>query len=289
LNPAIHQAPRTLLFVPAQRVAELLSKARSSGADAVIIDFEDGALQNLKAESREQVSLTLGGEPHGDVPILIRVSAAVGPDLEADVAAVAVHPIAGLVVPKCDSAADVQAAMAAWQAVSRRNVALLPLIESPAGLFAAADIALAHPSVVGVALGAEDLAAQTGMRRSPLGDELLVARTIVAWAAALIGGWAVDTPSLELKDMGVVRDDAAAAAKLGLSGKLAIHPRQIGAVHRGLRPRADDVTRARRIVEQAPRVADGAWSNAGQMVDRPVIEAAQRLLARASAYEEDQE
>ena len=68
---------------------------------------------------------------------------------------------------------------------------------------------------------------------------------------------------------------------LGFDGKTAIHPAQIPVIHEVFTPSREEVERARAIVE-ADRGADGgAVGMGGRMVDRPVVEAARRVLERA--------
>jgi len=122
------------------------------------------------------------------------------------------------------------------------------------------------------------------MRRSPRGDEILVARSLVVLAAAAAGCWAIDTPSLELDDMEAVRRDARTAAELGFHGKLLVHPRQVAPVHAEFGPTVDEVSRARLIVAAGAELeanAKGVASDTGRMIDRPVIEAARQVVARA--------
>ena len=275
------KAPRSFLFVPADRAARLLPTAERSGVDAIIVDLEDGVAPVARPAARTTLGAALAAVA-GTTPVFVRVNPTGGPDFGADLAALDGLPIAGMVIPKCE-APDLDRLVAALAARRAPGPGVIAILETPRGVLEAAAIA-AHPSILGIALGAEDLALRTGMRRSAGGEEILVARSLVVLAAAAAGCWAIDTPSLELEDMAVVRRDARAAAELGFDGKLLVHPRQVVPVNEGFEPSEEDVTWARRIVDVAAELeatGRGVAGEAGQMIDRPIIEAARRVVARA--------
>lgn len=83
-----------------------------------------------------------------------------------------------------------------------------------------------------------------------------------------------------LDDPAALARDTAHAVELGFTGKLLVHPRQVAPVHAALRPSEEDLTWARRVL-----AADGsAVAVDGELVDRPVLLRARRLLGRAGAY-----
>jgi len=213
-------------------------------------------------------------------------------DAALDIEAVAGLPIAGVVVPKCEDPDVVERLRGAWPGARAEPPAVVALLETPAGILASAAIARSDPTLVAIAFGAEDLAQRTGMRRTPEGLEILVARSLVVLAAAAAGIWSLDTPSLELVDLAAVERDARQAAVLGFSGKLVVHPRQIGPVRSAFRPAPQDLDLAREIVAASDargRRSDGAATAGGRMVDRPIVEAARRLLAGDVPDTEDEQ
>jgi citrate lyase subunit beta/citryl-CoA lyase len=289
--------PRSLLFVPADRAGELLPKAIAAGPDAIILDLEDAIRPDRRAEARAELVGAVGavravGAVGGQAasrrpPIMIRVGRAGGPELDADLELVVGLAGVGIVLPKCDGPGDVVGIVRAWTTVTSNELALLPIVETARGVLHATEIAAADEAVIGLALGAEDLAAGVGFRRSASGDEILLARSMVVLAAAAGGRWAVDTPNLALGASDVVRRDARRAAALGFVGKLVIHPAQVAPVNAAFTPSAADVARARRVVAAAERyAADGraVGSVDDRMIDQPSVEAARRLLARAGRF-----
>lgn len=153
---------------------------------------------------------------------------------------------------------------------------VIALIESAAGVLAAADIAEID-GVVRLALGTFDLATQLGV--DPVDAEALAATrgaVVLASAAAGLTG-PVDGVTAAIDDAERLTADTAYARRLGFAGKLCIHPRQLTPVAAAFRPSEEELAWARRIVDAAD--ATGVAQVDGAMVDKPVVERAQRLLA----------
>jgi citrate lyase subunit beta/citryl-CoA lyase len=276
-----------MLFVPGDRVADLLPKAAASGADAIIVDLED-ALDPVRLDgARNEVAVTLGAGPAraaSTPPVFVRINAVGSPWWEADIAAVSRAPVAGIVVPKCMGPETVVRVAKRWTSEGGAPLAVLALVETARGLLAASDIANADPSVVGLALGAEDLAAEIGIRRTPAGLEILHARSSIVLAAAAADRWSIDTPCLELVDLEAVERDAEAGAGLGFHGKLVVHPAQVAAVHRAFAPTAEEIDAARALLAAARDLraqGRGVGRHDGRMIDRPAVTAAMHVLTRA--------
>jgi citrate lyase subunit beta / citryl-CoA lyase len=281
--------PRGWLFVPGDRAPERLAKAVASGADVVIVDLEDGVAPPDRPAARTGLRAALAAVT-SPIPVYVRVNALDEPDAGLDLEAIADLPFDGIVLPKCEDAGVVGRLRRAWPRPAAPPASIVVLLETPAGVLAAPAIARADPAIVAVALGAEDLAVRTGIRRTPEGIEILTARSLVVLAAAAAGVWSLDTPSLELADPAAVERDARVAAGLGFSGKLLVHPRQVAPVRAAFRPTAGELERARAIVAAADvrgDRGDGAVAADGRMIDRPVVDAARRLLADGEPDVED--
>jgi citrate lyase beta subunit len=275
--------PRSLLFVPGDRVEAYLDKADAAGPDAIIIDLEDAVDAERKSDARAALGPALRRR-HIRRPVFVRINRRSATWQTADLEAAAASGAVGVVVPKCEAPDDVARLVDPWVGVAGRQPVILALLETARGIRAAAEIAAAHPAVVGIALGAEDLAADVGLRRTRAGAEILVARSLVTLAAASTGRWAIDTPCLELRDLRVVARDARRAADLGFDGKLVIHPSHVATVHRAFTPSDREIEEARRTVAAGGSMAAerrGVIASGGRMVDRPVLEAAEAILRRA--------
>jgi len=97
----------------------------------------------------------------------------------------------------------------------------------------------------------------------------------------------VDTVYLNIQDHEGLRAEAAQAAALAFSGKLAIHPAQIPIIHDAFTPSAERVQRAEQILEtwrQAEAEGRGVCTLDGDLIEKPVVEAERRLLHRARMH-----
>ncbi|GAA0660387.1 CoA ester lyase [Natronoarchaeum mannanilyticum] len=272
-----------MLFTPGDRPS-MLRKAPASGADAVVFDLEDAVAPDRKDEARDAVAETLA-DPEFDPACEVCVRVNPLPDGRADLDAVldgeSAASIDALVLPKASGAASVTDLAAA--AVDRgRDLPVLALVETAAGVLAAPQIAAADPTDA-LIFGAEDLAADLGATRTEEGTEVLYARERVVVAARAAGVDAIDTLYTTIDDERGLREDAAVARQLGFDGKLAIHPVQVGTIHDAMTPDPDRIEWARRILDERPDDADapGAFEVDGEMIDAPLLRQAERALERA--------
>jgi citrate lyase subunit beta/citryl-CoA lyase len=261
--------PVTYLFVPGDR-PDRFAKALASGADRIILDLEDAVRPEGKPAARQAVAAA----EIDWTRVAIRVNPASSPFWADDLRTVAATRAAALMVPKAERADDLAAASAA----AGRAIEILPQIETAVGLDRI-EALLAAPGVTRLAFGHLDFALDIGSSNAPealgLARQMLVFRSRVAGRAA-----PVDSVTAEL-DEGTTRRDAEAARALGFGGKLLIHPSQVAPVAEAFAPGADEIAWARRIVEAAERGARGAVALDGRMIDKPVEDAARRILARA--------
>lgn len=276
---------RSVLFVPGTR-PDLVPKARACGADGVCVDLEDAVGPDRKDEARERTVELLGERGAGAPPgssspaFLVRINAPGSRAGAGDLDALAGldRPPDAILIPKVVDPAEVAGVAEALGAGAGR-FRLVPLVETARGLAAVEEIAVAAPTVTGLLLGGHDLALELGAR--PRWEPLLYARSRVVHSAALAGIDALDMPLLDVSDPDRLRTEARAARSLGFTGKAAIHPDQVGPIQDVFTPDADEVREARRVVE-AYRTSEGdAVLLDGKVVDRPVLEAARRVLARA--------
>ena len=184
-------------------------------------------------------------------------------------------------LPKAESAADIE-----HVAVVAPVRCVIPLLETARCIVDAAAIAAAKATVPALIFGAEDLTAQLGIPRTVDGEELLHARSQIVLAAATTGADAIDAVFVDFTAPEQLRRDAIRARALGFRGKTAIHPDQIATINDVFSPSADDVARARRLVEAdaaARAQGEGAFRFDDQMVDAPVVARARRVLELAEA------
>lgn len=280
---------RSKLFVPASR-PELFAKALAGGADAISFDLEDAVQESRKAEARRVLRDFLrqsSPRPGGKI-VIVRVNGPTTPHFEADLAAVAGPVVDMINLPKPESADDVRAAADALARCEHANgverpIGLLPNIESPRGLRLAAEIARAHPRVVGLQLGLGDLFEPFGIDRADA-QAVHAMQFAVRLAAAEASIWACDTVYGTVSDPDGYTREANAARRLGFVGKSCIHPTQVPLANAVFRPTDGEIAAARRVVEAAQgaeRDGVGAFLVDGRMIDVPFIKRAESILGAA--------
>jgi citrate lyase subunit beta / citryl-CoA lyase len=267
---------RSLLFVPGHR-PERFAKAVGCGADAVVIDLEDAVPPDTKPAARAAVAASWAGVQGMGAPLILRVSPPATDAGQADLAwSAGLRPApAAVMVAKAESAAALRAVQEATV-----GVALLPLIESAAGLSALDEIA-ASPGVLRLVLGHIDFMADTGLRCSADERELDPLRFAVAMATRRHRlAAAVDGVTTAIHDAARIAADTRRALNFGFGAKLCIHPAQVAVVHATFAPTADEIAWARRVVAADAAAGGAALRLDGRMVDLPVVLQARRTLAR---------
>jgi citrate lyase beta subunit len=111
---------------------------------------------------------------------------------------------------------------------------------------------------------------------------MLYPRSRVVHAAALARIAAVDLPYLDVTDLAGLERETKLSKSLGLTGRTAVHPTQVEPIQRIFSPTAEEVDRARRVIEAYEKNQGGVLLVDGKLIERPVILAAQRILASAA-------
>ena len=272
--------PRSWLFVPADSEKKI-AKAIESEADAVIFDLEDSVAPQQKAAAR---ALLKGlGQRSGGPQWWVRVNPLTSEYHKDDLEVIAKADVHGIVLPKAEGGADVT------QLAHRTgNIPIHAIVtETPASLFGMLSYRDPKSSLVAMSWGAEDLSAALGASSKYDSDGSLsftfkLARSLCLAAAVAAGVQPVDGVFADFKDEDGLLAEARAAAREGFTGKLAIHPNQVGAINAAFTPSADEVAHARAIVEAFDAEPDaGVLSVGGRMVDRPHLVQARRVLERS--------
>lgn len=259
----------TWLFVPAIR-PERFARAVRTGADAVVVDLEDAVAPGERAGARHGMRAAWPEAP--GTALVVRVNAYGTPDFADDAALCRELAPAAVVLPKTESAEHVRAAAEATGAP------VLALVESARGLIALPEITGA-PAVVRLLLGGIDLSLDLGVSDDAALD---TARAdLVRWSAARGLPAPVDGVTADVRDAAAASGDARRAAAWGFGGKLCVHPSQVGPVREAFRPGARQTEWARRVLAAAATADGGATTAGGEMIDRPVIERARRILHSA--------
>jgi len=271
---------RSVLFAPAVR-PDLVAKLSRTAADAVVIDLEDATPVAQKDPARTALG-ELVASVDERLRVMVRVNDVHTDWFAADMAALPDRVVA-VVVPKIETAADLEMLESTRAALDRPDIAVIGGFETARGVADARDL-LSHGVLAGGYFGAEDFIADMGGARTASNAEVHTARSLVALAGRLAEKPVLDQVVTDFRDDERMRREASEAAAMGYSGKLCIHPGQVDSANAAWTPSADDVERARRLVAAYEEAAAGgvaAIDFEGQMVDEPVAVQARRLISRA--------
>ncbi|MFO1218666.1 MAG: CoA ester lyase [Burkholderiaceae bacterium] len=285
---------RSMLFVPADSERKL-AKAEGSAADVLILDLEDAVAEARKPLAREMAARFIAERAAQIRPrLFVRINPLDTVLAAADLAGVVTPGLAGIVLPKIRSAADIAALSQMLDTLEPRagvesgSVRIVPVATETAeamlqmGSFVGARL----PRLVGVTWGAEDLSAAIGAlsnrdedgNYSPLYQ---LAGSLCLCAAAAAGVVPIDTLHADFKDSAGLAATCRASRRRGFRGRIAIHPDQVAVINETYSPSAAEIARAQHIVDAFAAQPDaGALSIDGVMVDKPHLTQAQRTLAQ---------
>ena len=281
---------RSLLFVPGDSERKF-AKARDCGADALILDLEDSVAPTEKRNARARAGGLIEPEPGRDWTFIVRVNA-LDTDLTLDDLAAVVKPgLDALLIPKVNGAADLERighyldALEAKAGMAPGSVKFaIVATETPKAMFTLGSYAPAHPRLITLTWGAEDLSAALGAtdNKEPDGSwtfpyQLARARCLFAASAAEV--LAVDTIYADFRDSEGLERDCRRSRRDGFVGRLAIHPDQVATINRCYAPSEAEVAHARKIVAAFDaNPGSGVLGVDGKMVDLPHLIAARKIL-----------
>lgn len=283
---------RSLFFAPANR-PDLVAKFPRFGADCCVIDLEDGTPPGEKQRAREALRQTVGQVRAAGLKgmLTVRVNVPASPHYLADIEAAFACDVDGIVIPKLEEPAQAFPAIHAIQRLDALSPRATPRtivggIESVRGVLNAARICAKTACIGSVYFGAEDFAADIGGRRTPRGDEVYAARSMVVMAAKAAGLIAIDQAVVDIRNDELFLEDAARGRDLGYEGKICVTPGQVKLSHRAFSPTAEEREYAKRLVatyEDAMARGIGTIDFEGRMIDGPLLKRAQAILAAPEA------
>jgi citrate lyase subunit beta/citryl-CoA lyase len=293
-----NEAPlrRSMLFVPANR-PKFVGSAHERGADSIALDLEDSVPAAEKSAARSALREAVPSVGRAGADVFVRVNKSFEILIDDLDAAVSSKPT-GVIFPKVESADELKIldALTAEREIRdglpRGSLEFGILIETPRGLEKISEIAAASTRPAFLSLGSEDLSKDLEIDLTLPGSDLSWAHGRIILAARAYGL----TPMGLLGSIAIISDtDAftrivAASRQFGYVGAGCIHPNQVPILNRGFSPFADELARAKEIVEAfEAAVRDGKASVAvnGRMVDIPVVERARQKLRRASRQQND--
>ncbi|TVT10435.1 citrate (pro-3S)-lyase subunit beta [Enterococcus durans] len=281
---------RTMMFVPGANAA-MLRDAPLYGADSIMFDLEDAVSLKEKDAARTLVHFALKTFDYSAVETVVRINGldTVG---KQDIEAVVLAGVNVIRLPKTETAEDIIDVDEAITLVEESNqipvgtTKMMAAIESAEGVLNAREIAQASTRLIGIALGAEDYVTNMKTKRYPDGQELFFARNMILHAARAAGIAAIDTVYSDVDNVEGFQAETNLIKQLGFDGKSVINPRQIPLVNAIYAPTEKEIQHAKEVIwaiNEAEAKGSGVISLNGKMIDKPIVERAQRVIALAKA------
>jgi malyl-CoA/(S)-citramalyl-CoA lyase len=314
-EPATPRLHRTELAVPASS-PKMIEKACRSAADVVFLDLEDSVAPDDKPGARKNIVAALNDLDWGTRTVSVRINGLDTSFTYRDVIEVveACPRLDMLFLPKAGVAADVYALDVLVTQIENaqgrsKRIGFEVMIETALGLCNVESIAQSSRRLEAMCFGSGDFAASTGARTTTIGglnpdyavlsdadkDGRRVSYPLDPWHAAqsrivaacrAYGLRPLDGPYADFNDKDGLLASSRRSAALGFEGRMVIHPAQVEPVNAVFSPAADEVERARRIVDamaQAARDGRGSVQLDGRMIDIANIRMAQGVLRKADA------
>jgi citrate lyase subunit beta/citryl-CoA lyase len=279
---------RSWLYVPADD-ARKIDKAAASDADVVILDLEDGCAADRKVRGRARVRAALADIDFGRSLRYVRINGSDSPHWREDVEYTA-GAVDGLVLPKASDPQwvhDIAELLRAQPGAGAQPPDLAPIVtEDVLGLFAAERTITVDELVGTVLWGSEDLSASLGAWSvrdddgEPM-DVFRIVRSLTLLVAKRHGKRVIDTPYLQIGDLAGATREARLVARMGFTGKQAIHPEQIPIINAAFLPDEAELRAARELVSAFEHKGDAVLRLDDAMADAPHLHRARQMLALA--------
>jgi citrate lyase subunit beta / citryl-CoA lyase len=285
---------RSQLFVPGDSEKKM-GKGLDSEADCLFIDLEDSVATSNKPKAREMArAFLLSARERKKRPLLyVRVNALDSGMTDADLDGIMAGRPDGILLPKSQGGADVQhlaAKLAVREAENDIEDGITRICcvatETASAVFGLASYRGSSRRLSALTWGAEDLSADLGAETNRLEDgthapPYFLARNLTLLAAVSAGVQPIDTVYPNFRDEAGFRRECIEARRDGYTGKMAIHPAQVPIINEIFTPPAAEIVRAKRVVQAfADNPDSGVIGMDGEMLDKPHLERAKKLLAR---------
>ena len=280
---------RRLLFIPSNNPA-MLQNADIFGADSVIFDLEDAVNITEKDNARNLLYFYLNAHKNQPMEVVVRINGLDTKYYQEDLEKIVSDNIDTIMLPKATIEYVNELDKILTEIENRKQMSkkikVLPIIELAYSVLQVETIASLN-RVDGILLGAEDLTSDMEVTRTKEGLEIEYPRARVAMACKAFKIDAIDTPFTDVTDNNALRVDALHAMQLGMNCKAAIHPNQLDTINEVFMPSEKQIIWASRVMkanEDANAKGLGVFSLDGKMVDKPVLDRARKILAKAKKF-----
>ena len=273
---------RSVLYMPGAN-ERALEKAKAIPADALIFDLEDAVSPDAKPEARDRVCAAASSGGYGLREVVIRVNGLDTPWGADDLRAAAAAGPAAVLVPKIDGPADIAEVERQLEAGGApASTRIWAMLETPAGIFAAREIAAASERLTVLVMGTNDIAKELHAEQVPGRQPLQHALSTCLLAARLAGKVILDGVFNDIKDADGFEAECLQGRAMGFDGKTLIHPSQVDPCNRVFAPDAAQVAEAREVIaafEAAEAEGKGVVTVNGRMIENLHVDDARRALA----------
>ena len=286
-SPAVPRRLRSALYMPGAN-ERALQKAQTIPADGLILDLEDAVAPAAKAAARDRVCAAAASGDYGERTVAIRVNAIATEWHRDDVVAAAAAGPDAILVPKVSRAADVHGVQGLLRdAGAPEHTRIWAMLETPAAVLRATEIAAASDRLDVLVMGTNDLAAELFVESAPTHPDrgpLLSALSACVIAARATGRTILDGVYNDVRDLAGFTAECRQGRAWGFDGKTLIHPGQVLPCNEAFSPSADEVADAHRVIEafeEAERAGAGVVTLDGRMIENLHVATARRVLALA--------
>jgi citrate lyase subunit beta / citryl-CoA lyase len=266
--------------------ARALDKARGLACDGVIFDLEDAVAVDAKAEARDKVVAAVGAGGYGHRELVVRVNGLDTPWGADDVRAVAALPVHGLLFPKVETPAQINAIVEAVNAAGAVQMPLWFMVETPRAVLDLPSLAARCERLAVLVMGTSDLVTTLRARHTEKRHNLAYALQRCVLAARALGLDVLDGVHLEFSNQAAFRAACEQARDMGFDGKSLIHPSQVAVANEVFGYDAAAVAHARAVLEawrEARSQGKGVAVLNGQLIENLHAAEAERVLAFADA------
>ena len=275
-----HRPLRSALYIPGSK-PRALEKARNLRTDSIIFDLEDAVSAESKSEARVILRAALAQGDYGARLKIVRINALNTPWGEADLQALDGLDVDAVLLPKVNSAGDLDA----LANVVGTKWPLWAMLETPLGILNAGEIA-AHPLLQALVAGTNDLAKDLKCQLTLTRDSLQMALQALVLAARAHDVALLDGVYNQFQDEEGLIAQCRQGRSLGFDGKTLIHPAQLSAANRCFAPSTNEIELAQRQIsafEEAEAAGQGVAVLDGTIIENLHIETARKTLAMAQA------
>ncbi|MAY65904.1 MAG: CoA ester lyase [Rhodospirillaceae bacterium] len=277
---------RSVLYMPGSN-ARALEKGRSLAADGLILDMEDAVAPDAKQTARDQITAAIAEGGYGGRELIVRTNGLDGPWGEDDLKAAAKMGADAVLLPKVESKAMVDQAIAILDAAGApADLPIWAMMETPLGMLHAEEIAFSSPRLQCLVMGTSDLAKDLRAQHTPDRIPFMTSLGLCILAARAAKIAILDGVHLDLSDDDGFRASCRQGRELGMDGKTLIHPKTIAMANEAFSPSEDEITWSKRIIDahaEAEKEGKGVVLVDGKLIENLHVEGAKQMVAMADA------